>query len=67
MADNRTMAELLQAPTEGYEEAIVVPEIEAAKMSIKHRFLLTNWTRNKQFLPCIEQRGPHADNHPLLQ
>ncbi|GJT46818.1 reverse transcriptase domain-containing protein [Tanacetum coccineum] len=29
MADNRTMAELLQAPTEGYEEAIVVPEIEA--------------------------------------
>ncbi|GJZ10093.1 reverse transcriptase domain-containing protein [Tanacetum coccineum] len=30
MADNRTMAELLQAPTEGYEDAIVVPEIEAA-------------------------------------
>ncbi|GJV82762.1 hypothetical protein Tco_1522660 [Tanacetum coccineum] len=27
MADNRTMAELLQAPTEGYEDAIVVPEI----------------------------------------
>ncbi|GJX64677.1 putative ribonuclease H-like domain-containing protein [Tanacetum coccineum] len=26
MADNRTMAELLQAPTEGYEDAIVVPE-----------------------------------------
>ncbi|GKG55064.1 hypothetical protein Tco_0563051, partial [Tanacetum coccineum] len=23
MADNRTMAELLQAPTEGYEDAIV--------------------------------------------
>ena len=30
MADNRTMAELLQAPTEGYEDAIVVPEIAAA-------------------------------------
>ncbi|GJX52685.1 hypothetical protein Tco_0281054 [Tanacetum coccineum] len=27
MADNRTMAELLHAPTEGYEDAIVVPEI----------------------------------------
>nr|GEU92073.1 reverse transcriptase domain-containing protein [Tanacetum cinerariifolium] len=27
MADNRTMAELLQAPTEGYEDAIVIPEI----------------------------------------
>nr|GFA46169.1 reverse transcriptase domain-containing protein [Tanacetum cinerariifolium] len=27
MADNRTMAELLQAPTEGYEDSIVIPEI----------------------------------------
>ncbi|GKG00071.1 hypothetical protein Tco_0301761, partial [Tanacetum coccineum] len=27
MADNRTMAQLLEAPTEGYEDAIVVPEI----------------------------------------
>ncbi|GKC04064.1 hypothetical protein Tco_0995674 [Tanacetum coccineum] len=34
MADNRTIAELLQAPTEGYEEAIVVPEIEAANFEI---------------------------------
>ncbi|GJZ99574.1 putative ribonuclease H-like domain-containing protein, partial [Tanacetum coccineum] len=39
MADNRTMAELLQAPTEGYEEAIVVPEIEAANFEIKHGLL----------------------------
>ncbi|GJU78102.1 hypothetical protein Tco_1275172 [Tanacetum coccineum] len=29
MADNRTMAQLLQAPTEGYEDAIVIPEINA--------------------------------------
>ncbi|GJV08184.1 hypothetical protein Tco_1345840 [Tanacetum coccineum] len=36
MADNRTMAELLQAPTEGYEDAIVVPEIAATNiLSIK--------------------------------
>ncbi|GKG19478.1 hypothetical protein Tco_0376577, partial [Tanacetum coccineum] len=34
MADNRTMPELLQAPTEGYEDAIVVPEIEAANFKI---------------------------------
>ncbi|GJU74242.1 hypothetical protein Tco_1265647 [Tanacetum coccineum] len=27
MADNQTMAQLLQAPTEGYEDAIVIPEI----------------------------------------
>nr|GEX33982.1 hypothetical protein [Tanacetum cinerariifolium] len=29
MADNRTMAQLLQAPIEGYEDAIVVPPINA--------------------------------------
>nr|GEY01258.1 hypothetical protein [Tanacetum cinerariifolium] len=33
MADNRTMAELLQAPTEGYEDAIVIPEIPEITMS----------------------------------
>ncbi|GJZ97144.1 hypothetical protein Tco_0669597 [Tanacetum coccineum] len=27
MDDNRTMAQLLEAPTAGYEDAIVVPEI----------------------------------------
>ncbi|GJT89727.1 hypothetical protein Tco_1078572 [Tanacetum coccineum] len=31
-ADNLTIQELLQAPTEGYEDAIVVPEIEAANI-----------------------------------
>ncbi|GKD11365.1 reverse transcriptase domain-containing protein, partial [Tanacetum coccineum] len=31
MADNRTMAQMLQAPIEGYEDAIVVPPINAAK------------------------------------
>ncbi|GJU61219.1 hypothetical protein Tco_1243054 [Tanacetum coccineum] len=40
MADNRTMAELLQAPTEGYEDAIVVLEIAARKiLEIKHGLL----------------------------
>ncbi|GJU59640.1 hypothetical protein Tco_1237406, partial [Tanacetum coccineum] len=47
MADNRTMAELLQAPTEGYEDAIVVPEIEAANFEIKHGLLTL--VQNKQF------------------
>nr|GEY74396.1 reverse transcriptase domain-containing protein [Tanacetum cinerariifolium] len=36
MADNRTMAELLQAPTEGYAEAIVIPEITANNFELKH-------------------------------
>nr|GEZ19271.1 reverse transcriptase domain-containing protein [Tanacetum cinerariifolium] len=36
MADTRTMAELLQAPTEGYEDAIVIPEITANNFELKH-------------------------------
>nr|GEW82615.1 reverse transcriptase domain-containing protein [Tanacetum cinerariifolium] len=36
MADKRTMAELLQAPTEGYEDAIVIPEITANNFELKH-------------------------------
>nr|GFB64437.1 hypothetical protein [Tanacetum cinerariifolium] len=31
MADDRTMAELLQAPIEGYEDAIIILEIAAVK------------------------------------
>ncbi|GJW67326.1 hypothetical protein Tco_0121750 [Tanacetum coccineum] len=36
MADNRTMAQLLQAPTEGYEDAIVVPTITVDNFELKH-------------------------------
>nr|GEX39581.1 reverse transcriptase domain-containing protein [Tanacetum cinerariifolium] len=36
MADNRTMAKLLQAPTKGYEESIVIPEIAANNFELKH-------------------------------
>nr|GEY41463.1 reverse transcriptase domain-containing protein [Tanacetum cinerariifolium] len=35
MADNRTMKEMLQAPTEGYGEAIVVPDILAENFEIR--------------------------------
>nr|GFB90402.1 reverse transcriptase domain-containing protein [Tanacetum cinerariifolium] len=37
MDDQRTMAELLRAPTEGYAEAIVVPPILAEQFELKHR------------------------------
>ncbi|GJZ79320.1 hypothetical protein Tco_0644157 [Tanacetum coccineum] len=47
MADNRTMAELLQAPTEGYEDAIVVPAITADNFELKHSLLTL--VQNKQF------------------
>ncbi|GKE25567.1 hypothetical protein Tco_1440951 [Tanacetum coccineum] len=35
MADTRTMSELLQAPTEGYEDTIVIPAILAENFELK--------------------------------
>ncbi|GKE77143.1 reverse transcriptase domain-containing protein, partial [Tanacetum coccineum] len=83
MADNRTMAELLQcsefclvsssdrsffvrvhlcdpniqAPTEGYKDAIVVPEIEAANFEIKHGLLTL--VQNKHFFGH-DKEDPHS-------
>ncbi|GKF54187.1 hypothetical protein Tco_0161097, partial [Tanacetum coccineum] len=56
MADNRTMAQLLQAPTEGYEDAIVIPEINA-NFELKHG--LINLVQNKQFFRNNKE-DPHA-------
>ncbi|GJY01350.1 reverse transcriptase domain-containing protein [Tanacetum coccineum] len=39
MADQPTMSELLQAPTEGYEDAIVVPAITIDNFELKHGLL----------------------------
>nr|GFA22005.1 hypothetical protein [Tanacetum cinerariifolium] len=36
MTDNRTMVELLQAPIEGYEDAVVIPEIATNNFELKH-------------------------------
>nr|GEV20619.1 reverse transcriptase domain-containing protein [Tanacetum cinerariifolium] len=41
MGDNRSMEELLQAPTEEYGEAIIIPEINADHFEIKTNFY--NW------------------------
>nr|GFA50307.1 reverse transcriptase domain-containing protein [Tanacetum cinerariifolium] len=57
MADNRTMAELLQAPTEGYEDAIVIPEITANNFELKHG--LINLVQNKQFFGH-DKKDQHA-------
>ncbi|GJY64708.1 hypothetical protein Tco_0466168 [Tanacetum coccineum] len=56
MADNQTMAQLLQAPTEGYEDAIVIPEINA-NFELKHG--LINLVQNKQFFGH-DKEDPHA-------
>nr|GEU63943.1 reverse transcriptase domain-containing protein [Tanacetum cinerariifolium] len=47
MADQRTMAELLRAPTEGYAEVIVVPPILAENFELKHS--LINMMTSDQF------------------
>ncbi|GJX72995.1 hypothetical protein Tco_0311590, partial [Tanacetum coccineum] len=56
MDDNRTMAQLLEAPTEGYEDAIVIPEINA-NFVLKHG--LINLVQNKQFFGH-DKEDPHA-------
>nr|GEU40722.1 reverse transcriptase domain-containing protein [Tanacetum cinerariifolium] len=57
MADNRTMEELLQAPTEGYGETIVIPEISADHFEIK-----TNLLQLVQENPYhgFERENPHT-------
>nr|GFB55052.1 reverse transcriptase domain-containing protein [Tanacetum cinerariifolium] len=57
MADNRTMAELLQTPTEGYKDAIVIPETAAKNFELKHG--LINLVQNKQFFRHGKE-DPHA-------
>ncbi|GJR69567.1 reverse transcriptase domain-containing protein [Tanacetum coccineum] len=57
MDDNRTMAQLLEAPTVGYEDAIVVPEITADNFELKHGLLTL--VQNKQFFRH-DKEDPHA-------
>ncbi|GJT83092.1 reverse transcriptase domain-containing protein [Tanacetum coccineum] len=57
MADQRTMAKLLQAPTEGYGDAIVIPAILADNVELKHGLL--NLVTSKQFYR-FEKEDPHA-------
>ncbi|GJR59559.1 reverse transcriptase domain-containing protein [Tanacetum coccineum] len=57
MADNRTMTQLLEAPTEGYEDVIVVPEITADNFELKHGLLTL--VQNKQFFGH-DKEDPHA-------
>nr|GEY37806.1 reverse transcriptase domain-containing protein [Tanacetum cinerariifolium] len=56
MADQRTMAELLLVPTEGYAEAIVAPLILAEQFELKHS--LINMMTSDQFFR-LEKDNPH--------
>nr|GEZ66312.1 reverse transcriptase domain-containing protein [Tanacetum cinerariifolium] len=57
MADTRTMEELLQAPTEGYGDAIVIPAILADNFELKHGIL--NLVTSKRFC-VLDREDPHA-------
>nr|GEZ23273.1 reverse transcriptase domain-containing protein [Tanacetum cinerariifolium] len=63
MAENQTMAQLLQAPTGGYEDAIVILEIAATNFELKHG--LINLVQ-KQAVFQTRKRRP-ARSPPLLQ
>nr|GEW25109.1 reverse transcriptase domain-containing protein [Tanacetum cinerariifolium] len=56
MADNRTMAQMLQATIEGYEDAIIVPQINANNFELKQT--LINLVQSNQF---TGRQDPH--NH----
>nr|GFA45858.1 reverse transcriptase domain-containing protein [Tanacetum cinerariifolium] len=56
MADNHTLAKMLQAPIEGYEDAIVVPQINANNFELKQT--LINLVQSNLF---TERQDPH--NH----
>ncbi|GJS51671.1 hypothetical protein Tco_0625033 [Tanacetum coccineum] len=56
MVDQRTMTELLRAPTEGYAEAIVVPPILAEHFELKHSLIIM--MTSDQFFK-LEKDNPH--------
>nr|GFA49269.1 reverse transcriptase domain-containing protein [Tanacetum cinerariifolium] len=58
MAENQTMAQLLQAPTGGYEDSIVIPEIAANNFELKHA-----WDRFNDLLRAC----PHHEFFELHQ
>nr|GEV78933.1 hypothetical protein [Tanacetum cinerariifolium] len=63
MADNRTIAQMLQAPIEGYEDAIVVPPINANNFELKQT--LINLVQSNQFTEgeartWLDKEPPHS-------
>nr|GEU61854.1 reverse transcriptase domain-containing protein [Tanacetum cinerariifolium] len=72
MADNRTMAQMLQAPIEGYEDAIVVPPINANNFELKQTLInlvqsnqFTAWERFKDLLRQCPHHG-FSELHQLV-
>ncbi|GJY20921.1 hypothetical protein Tco_0393487 [Tanacetum coccineum] len=59
MADNRTMAQMLQAPIRGYEDAIVVPPINANNFELKQP--LINLVQSNKFKRVTNPHNHHQN------
>ncbi|GJT59244.1 reverse transcriptase domain-containing protein [Tanacetum coccineum] len=72
MDDTRTMAQLLEAPTAGYEDAIVVPEITADNFELKHAWRwwdkLLGYKMPRDCLRIIESKSKvrNSRNKPVV-
>nr|GEU54611.1 hypothetical protein [Tanacetum cinerariifolium] len=58
MADNRTMAQMLQAPIEGYEDVIGLPPVNANNFKLKQT--LINLVQSNQFTDLLRQCPHHS-------
>nr|GEV65585.1 hypothetical protein [Tanacetum cinerariifolium] len=58
MGDNRTMSQMLQAPIEGYEDAIVVPPINANNFELKQT--LINLVQKGEGGTWLDKEPPHS-------
>nr|GEZ29221.1 hypothetical protein [Tanacetum cinerariifolium] len=65
MADNRTMAQLLQAPTVGYEDAIVIPEIAATNFELSMFFPPSKTTNLRNEITRFQQRFDESFSEAL--
>ncbi|GKC26114.1 hypothetical protein Tco_1033408 [Tanacetum coccineum] len=64
MDDNRTMAQLLEAPTVGYEDAIVVPEITTDNFELKHDHFYDEVPERPEFVELPAAGGNFLDKMP---
>nr|GEX20933.1 reverse transcriptase domain-containing protein [Tanacetum cinerariifolium] len=62
MVDNRTMAQLLQVPTEGYGDAIVIPEITANNFELKHGLINLCQPKNHDY---YHEQNSCRDSNPI--
>ncbi|GJX43029.1 hypothetical protein Tco_0259705 [Tanacetum coccineum] len=65
MADNRTMAQMLQAPIEGYEDAIVVPPINANNFELKQPLINLVQSNKNEAKAITTRSGVSYDGPPI--